>query len=225
MSLMRVMLLASAVALAACGGSDGDTTDNAPATVAPTATADTADTAAPATTSEVAVPETAPTATAGSDDDVFSWTDDLCQWVTGDEVVEFLTAAGADVEGPATASEPWTDDATGWNCGWTLASGDEIQLGAESTTRLSSMEELNMVTEYTEPGQVMQPGEVVSGHPNLSQGVVVENQAFGRFGFYTPTTDAQLNLHFNGDWDSDTYEAVVMGTADAVLDELGWLPT
>jgi hypothetical protein len=151
--------------------------------------------------------------------------DDLCEWVTGDEVVEFLTAAGADIEGPATASEPWTDDATGWNCGWMLASGDEIQLGAKSTNRLSSSEDLNMVAEYTEPGQVMQPGAMVSGHPNLSQGVVVENQAFLRFAFYTPTTEAQLNLQFTGDWDSDTYEAVVMGTADAVLDELGWLPT
>jgi hypothetical protein len=151
--------------------------------------------------------------------------DDLCEWVTGDEVVEFLTAAGADVEGPATASEPATADTTGWNCAWTLASGETIQLGAKSTTRLSSDEELNMVTEYTEPGQVMQPaGELVSGHPNLSQGVVVENQAFGRFAFYTPTTDAQLNLQFTGDSYSDTYEAVVMGTADAVLDELVWLP-
>lgn len=415
---MRLMLLVSAVALAACSGSNGDTTDDAPATVAPTATADaapsseveesttTADTAPPVTTSEVAVPETVPTAPAEFDEDVFSfWTDDLCQWVTedavaemvsavypwsgsaeleetdylqcrwrltgdagesgqlhagnalsewyslsaeldvepaveyseigradvwpfavsghpelsdgvlvhhegfgqlafwvppreeylafailgpgeegpgggdqglvladaflqelgwvpasgtapatndpaqpvgtnesvavfdpesddlcewvtGNDVVEFLTAAGADVEGPATASEPWTDDATGWNCGWTLASGDEIQLGAKNTTRLSSMEELNRVTAYAEPGQVMNPtGELVSGHPNLSRGVVVENQAFGRFGFYTPTTDAQLNLHFNGDWYSDTYEAVVMGTADAVLDELGWLST
>jgi hypothetical protein len=144
--------------------------------------------------------------------------DDLCEWVTAEEIVELLTAAGATVSGPATAIEPNVEDETGWNCAWTLASGQEIQIGAKATSRASSMQDLDMVAEYEAPDQVMSPGSAVSGHPDLSDGVIVENMAFGRFGFFPPRRDAQLNVLVPG-----ANETVLMTTGDTLLGELGWL--
>lgn len=145
--------------------------------------------------------------------------DDLCRWVTGVEIVEFMNAAGANVEGPATVTEPNLEDATGWNCAWTLVSGEEIHLGAVSYSTVRP----EIADNYEGPGQVMDPaGAPVLGHPDLSDGVVVENRAFGRFSFYVPGTDHQLNVLIVDDY-SQAYETVVMGTAEAVLGELGWL--
>ena len=151
--------------------------------------------------------------------------DDLCEWMTGDEVVEILQAAGAaDVEAPAVASSPDGDDPLGWDCVWTVAPGYELQLGARS----SGQDRPDIPDNYTRTGQVMQPGGgPVAGHPALSEGVIVENQAFGRFSFFVVDTDHQLNLlysYWEGSSDEE-FETVLMSTADAVLAELGWLPS
>lgn len=152
--------------------------------------------------------------------------DDLCEWVTGDEVVEYVTAAGFAVEGPATASEPATEDTTGWYCAWTFASGEEPQLGVKDRPgRLDSLQQLDMIVVYEEPGQIMDPGGTVSGHPALSDGVVVENNAFLRFAFYTPGRDEVLNIAFQseGGGNEEGYEAAVMGASERVLSDLGWV--
>ena len=149
--------------------------------------------------------------------------DDLCHWVTGDDVVEFVTAAGFAVEGPATASEPATEDTTGWDCAWTFSSGEELQLGVRDRPgSLAAME----VVEYQEPGQIMDPGATVSGHPELSVGVVVENNAFLRFAFYTPGRDDVLNVMFWSEkgGSEDGYEVALMAVSDSVLSDLGWVP-
>lgn len=152
-------------------------------------------------------------------------TGDLCAWVTGDDVVEFLTFAGADVEGPVRLSERWPDDPFfGWACAWTLASGEEVQLGARSTSRASATQQLGMNSEYQEPGQVMDPGAgPISGHPDLSDGVLVENSAFGRFIFLTPHGERQLSVYISSVGESEVDETVLMVTADTILKELGWL--
>lgn len=147
--------------------------------------------------------------------------DDLCEWVTGDKVAGFVLAAGFDVAGPAMASEPETEDRTGWDCAWTFASGEELQLGIRPRPgRLDSLQELDEIVEYAEPGQVMNIGAVVSGHPVLGDGVVVENTAFGRFVFFTPERDDVLNVWFGGTGDD---ESGVMFVAERVLQDLGWV--
>lgn len=172
--------------------------------------------------------ESASTTTASSSKPVEVFdpeSDDLCQWVTADDIVEFLTAAGATVDGPATEIEANADDETGWNCAWTLRSGEEIQIGASASRLASSMQNLDMVAEYEAPGQVMSPGAVVSGHPDLSDGVIVENMAFGRFGFFPPGLDGQLNVGIYDSNVTSSFESVVMITGDELLGELGWLTT
>ena len=151
--------------------------------------------------------------------------DDLCEWVTGGEVAEYVTAAGFAVEGPATASEPATDDTTGWDCAWTFASGEELQLGVRARPgRLDGLQDLGLVAEYEGPGQIMEPGATVVGHPALSDGVVVENTAFLRFAFYTSGRDDVLNVVFRTDVEAAYYEAAITAMSDSVLSDLGWVP-
>ena len=162
------------MSLASCSDDDG-TADSTPTTTEEPAPAPTEAAEPPVT--EMSAPTTIEEPTER---------DDLCEWVTGDDVVEFVTAAGFDVEGPATASEPWTDDATGWDCGWTFASGEELQLGVRDRPgRFDALQQLDEIVEYEEPGQIMEPGATVVGHPALSEGIVVENNAFLRFTFLT----------------------------------------
>ena len=210
------MIVAMALmSLASCGDDDG-TVDSTPTTT---------EEPAPATTeaTEPTVTEThAPTTTEET-----GGHDDLCGWATDDEVVEFVTAAGFVVAGPASASDPLTDDATVWGCAWTFASGEELQLGvSDRPGRLDSLQELDVVVEYVEPGQIMEPGATIYGHPALSEGVVVENNAFGRFSFYTPGTDQVLNLVFLTEEvaDEEGCETALMALADSVLGDLGWVP-
>ena len=173
----------------------------------------------PTTTEESA---SAPTTT-----DQLTERDDLCQRVTDDEVVEFVSAAGFAVDGPAAASAPWAD-ATGWDCGWRFASGEELQLGVRNRPgRLDALQQRNAIVEYEEPGQIMEPGAIVSGHPALSDGVIVENNAFLRFAFLTAAHDEELHLTFVTEdaGNEASYETAVMALADSVLDDLGWIPT
>ena len=171
--------------------------------------------------------------------------DDLCAWVTGDEIVAHLIAAGDDVEGPAAPTEPDTEDTTGWDCAWTLASGEEIQLGARTITPRAQTEPVEPeqpgfgYSEYEEPGQIMEPGAHVIGHPYLNEGVTVENEAFLRFSFYPLDSDHILNVNYwsedvmcddselddSGYCDKDTsgYETVLTRTANAILQDLGWV--
>jgi hypothetical protein len=207
-----VLVAVALMSLASCSDDDG-TADSTPATT---------EAPSPTTTEEL------PATSAETQLAVFSSErDDLCEWVTGDEVAEYVTAAGFAVEGPATATEPVTEDTTGWDCAWTFASGEELQLGVRNHPgRLDSLQELDMIVEYQEPGQIMQPGATVSGHPALSDGVVVENNGFLRFTFYTPGRDDVLNVSF---WTEDAgnedgYEAALMAFSDSVLSDLGWVP-
>ncbi|MGB7877364.1 MAG: hypothetical protein WBL31_01290 [Ilumatobacteraceae bacterium] len=208
------MIVAVALmSLTSCDDDDG-TSDSTQATIeapAPTTTAE-----RPATSAEAQL--------AGFS----SERDDLCEWVTGDEVAEFVIAAGFAVERPATASEPATDDATGWDCAWTFASGEELQLGVRARPgRLDALQARDTVAEYEGPGQIMEPGATVSGHPALSDGVVVENTAFGRFTFHTPGRDDVLNVMFltvGAEAAEAGYEAALMAMSDSVLGDLGWVP-
>jgi hypothetical protein len=236
------MLLVSAVALAACSGSDGDTTDDAPATVAPTATADaaptseveesttTADTAAPVTTSEVAVPETAPTATAGPDEDVFSWTDDLCQWVIEDEVAEMVSAVYP-WEGSAELEEPVVDDAP---CTWKLTGGDgdgylyaEVGGPDDFAVELAAGLAAEPAVQYSEVGRADAWPFAVSGHPELSEGVLVHSAGFGQLAFWVPPREEYLALTLLPPDQEDPFtgEDRTFLVADAFLQELGWVPT
>ena len=84
-----------------------------------------------------------------------------------------------------------------------------------------------MIAEYEGPGQVMKPGATVVGHPALSDGVVVENNAFGRFVFYIPGQDDVLNVVFwtdGAEAAEEDDETALMAMSDSVLSDLGWVP-
>ena len=144
--------------------------------------------------------------------------------MTGEELAESLTDAGWEVRGPAPAGDPASDDLTGWDCAWVFASGEELQLGI----REGSLGEEADVVEYEGPGQIMENiGLLVTGHPGLSDGVVVENVAFLRFLFYAPGLDHRLNVMFISEQsgNEDTYEETVMTLADDILVDIGWVAT
>ena len=207
---ISVLVAVALMSLASCDDDDG-TSDSTPATT---------ETPAPTTTEEL--PATSAEAQLAA---FSSERDDLCEWVTGAEVAEYVTAAGFTVEGPATANEPATDDTTGWDCAWTFASGEELQLGVRARPgRLDGLQELELVAEYEGPGQIMEPGATVVGHPALSDGVVVENTAFLRFAFYTSGRDDVLNVVFWTDVEAPDFEAAIMAISDNVLSDLGWVP-
>ena len=125
---LPVLVAVALMNLASCDDDDG-TSDSTPAT-----------TEAPAPTTTEELPATSAEAQLVA---FSSERDDLCEWVTGGEVAEYVTAAGFAVEGPATASEPATGDATGWDCAWTFASGEELQLGVRDRPgRLDSLQQL-----------------------------------------------------------------------------------
>lgn len=205
-----MIVVLALMSLASCNDDDG-TSDSTPA--ATEASAPTTTEELPATSAELQL--------AGYS----SERDDLCEWVTGVEIAEYVIAAGFTVEGPATASEPATGDATGWDCAWTFASGEELQLGVRARPgHLDGLQELGLIAEYEGPGQIMDPSATVVGHPALSDGVVVENNAFLRFAFYTPGRDDALNVMFRTDVEAADYEAAIMATSDSVLSDLGWVP-
>ena len=210
---MPVLVAVALMSLASCDDDDG-TSDSTPAI-----------TEAPAPTTTEELPATSAQAQLAA---FSSERDDLCEWVTGGDVSEYVTAAGFAVEGTATASEPATDDTTGWDCAWTFVSGEELQLGVRARPgHLDGLQELELIAEYEGPGQIIRPGTTVVGHPALSDGVVVENTAFGRFAFYTPGRDDVLNVMFwtdGAEAGEEDYEAAFMAMSDSVLSDLGWVP-
>ena len=164
------------------------------------------------------------------DSDAFTFTDDeLCDWITTDEVAGFYASV---YEWDGTAELVNTEDAGPDECWWRLTSPTEngyveVSAGNADPGFLLPYEE---VAEYDgEP--VPDPGGAVSGHPALSEGVVVQSAGWGAYSFWVPPRDEYLSLLANRvSGDSPGTRVVGVGDqdrffafADQLLQELGWV--
>lgn len=160
--------------------------------------------------------------------------DDLCDWITADEIAGFF-ASEYDWEG--TAELVNTADTGPDECRWrlTIAGEDdyfEVSAGNADPGVLVPYEE---IVEY-DGGTV---GGTVSGHPALSDDVIVQSAGWGVYSFWVPPRDEYLSLLMNlhsGDSpevvgvDSSPDKQVrveaqhrFFAFADQLLQELGWV--
>ena len=175
----------------------------------------------------------------GDDSEAFAFADDdLCEWVSADEVAAFFASA---YEWEATAEAINTSDAGPDECWWRLTnanSDDEyVDVGAGNADP-GGLLPYDEVTEY-EGGPVRAPGGTVSGHPALSDGVVVQSAGWGVYSFWVPPGTEHLSLLAS--WHAGDGEVVTgvdsaideqvrieeqnrfFSFADQFLNELGWV--
>ena len=155
----------------------------------------------------------------------FSFADnDLCEWVSETEVTRFVSEAysgsGIEWDGSVSAVEPvgsaWDLPGTDY-CRWeTIEGGHVIARGLAPS-------DFGPVSDYSEWDQEsMMPA--VSGHPEVPEGIIAANAAFGRYGFWVERSDEALGLEvvFDGvdDWEQE--EMMLFAIADSFLAEMGW---
>jgi hypothetical protein len=147
--------------------------------------------------------------------------DDLCVWVTEDDVTDFARdayeAVGVEWDGEATLI---TDEVGEYECQWTLTGVDgEITAYSEvagQTEEVVSYEELD--TTWVEIGAN------VNGHPDFDAEVVINNQGFGQYAFLIPTSEDQLvlSVYLPIEDDSVDYEKPLFIVANGFLEEMNW---
>jgi hypothetical protein len=150
-------------------------------------------------------------------------TDDLCDWVSEDEIAEFV-AAEFDWDG--TATEIDTRNAEG--CSWELTSEttEPATLGFIAPTGLTIADEVD----HYELGDEFGIGSQALGHPYLSDGVAYYLQGFGPLAFGVPDDDRWFVLDDSPDieaWPAVSEDAFWygwFGVADRLIEELGWTP-
>ena len=207
-----ILLTALVFAMVACSSSDDA------ATTTDMQTTDTTEATVPATSGTQANPV-----------DVFSFADDdLCEWVTEEEIAGFIATA-FDWNGSVNQilSSP-----SSVNCEWRLIGGEEVVTGSiyayDAPTELQTAEgepydfaALDVVNFSPDVRQ----SAAVSGHPNLSDGVVAYDYGWGTYVFWVPPRDEYLALQFplisgaSEFWADASYFMV----ADQFLHELGWV--
>jgi len=214
---VMVMLLAFA-ALATCGGDDS-TIETEPTIASAPAPSDRGD-----------------ASTAGAVADGFTFADDdLCEWITADEVAGFFNSVYAtDVEAEPV---PDTNDTMGPDeCHWRLTSvtGEGYYEVSAGNAEALPMVPVDEIVEYG-GGMV---GGTVSGHPALGEGVVVQSEGWGIYSFWVPPRDDYLTLFVTHTEDgvstgvdsaSDAQDRVdaqaqFFAFADRFIRELGWTP-
>ena len=180
------------------------------------------------------------TAACGGDEDNEAFTfadDDLCEWVSADEVAAFFASA-YDWDGTAEALN--TSDAGPDECRWRLtdlSSGEYLEVAAGNAVDgvLLPYEE---ITQY-EGGPVLALGGTMSGHPALSDGVVVQSAGWGVYSFWVEPRAEYLSLsasRYSGEGaevtgvDSAIDEQIrveeqnrFFSLADQFVNELGWV--
>jgi hypothetical protein len=220
---LRAALIGSVfVALAGCSGGSGDTSSSIASEP----------TSAGSTTANSQVSEVEQGA-------AFTFAeDDLCDWITVDEVAEFFAS---EYEWVGTAELVNTADTGPDECRWrlTIAGADdyfEVSAGNADPGVLVPYDE---IVEYDGEG-VPVPGGTVSGLPSLSEGVVLQSAGWGVYSFWVPPRDEYLSLFVNRH-SSDGSEVTGVDSspdeeirleeqnrffafADHLLQELGWVP-
>ena len=163
-----------------------------------------------------------------SSGDVFTFAeDDLCDWVSEDEVTSFVRDAyaqsGIEWDGSVVAAEP---GASAWDlpdsdyCQWEPSDGGHvIARGFPPSQFLGGIIEFPTLNETTPIGNY-------SEHPSVADYVIVGNAAFGRFGFWLEDSDEKLGLEVafrEGTTDED-WENMLFDVANSFLSEMGWIP-
>lgn len=160
-------------------------------------------------------------------DDMFVFgEDDLCTWISEDEVTEFAREAygdvGMDWNGNATLiREHWFEEPLDYECEWRLSESDgSIYVYTQPASR-------GLLIAYTDLRQPSIPmAGTVTEHPALEDEVRIKNHAFGRFGFWVPASDDQmvLSVDLGVDFDSDEnrWEIPIFVVANGFLEKMNW---
>jgi hypothetical protein len=164
-------------------------------------------------------------------DDVFVFgEDDLCELVTEDEVAEYARdayeAVGEEWNGTATLTrEHWFEDPIEYECEWSLSGSDGlIYVYTEPASRSGGQ-----TIAYAELSESHIPmsGTVVE-HPEFDDDVMIQNHAFGRYGFWVPESEGQmvLSVSLGRDVELEDYgwEVPLFVVANRFLDEMNWTP-
>lgn len=147
-------------------------------------------------------------------------TDDLCTWLTTDELTAAL-GASFDWEGEVVDPTP-----TAGGCTWSITGGDEDGIlemspadhGDDATIAWSDASELDPVSAF---------GQVITGHPWLPEGTAYVPGGFGYLAFGTPGTDQwfQIGLYVPGTADVPAYweDDSLFAFASRVMSDLAWV--
>jgi hypothetical protein len=219
-----VLLTTLVFAMAACSGSDDDAT-----TATDDQTTEVA-TTSPATTATTTVPDTTVSATSDAQDsqaDVFSFADDdLCGWVTEEEVTEFIAAA-FDWNGTVTQTPPDAPKSCEWRLTGTAGESLTIAYDAEQWQAWEGgpfdFAALDVV-DFSDEDPRAVDGAWVSGHPALSDGVLVTGDGWGGYAFWVPPREEYLALSVSVPGEELEYpDDRVLEVADQFLNEFGWI--
>ncbi len=158
--------------------------------------------------------------------------DDLCEWVTEDDVTSFARdayeAVGVEWDGNAVLTEQhWVEDGIEFECQWRLSalSGSGFEGLVLAETWPVSAQATNELVGYEDLTTTYIPiGTTVSGHPEFADDVLISNNAFGRYGFWVPTSDDQLVISVNIAVDDDAldWEVPLFIIANGFLEGMNW---
>lgn len=162
-------------------------------------------------------------------------TDDLCTWVSAEDVGDFVAEAyGWTVVAVDLVTPPSSD---GWDCQWKLTGSDGGQgevaaeevdwetFGGEPYDIHRAM--TDDVADFAEVDEATVPiGATVMGHPSMGDGVVVHNGGFGQFAFGVPPQDQylQVSVVLPDEEDWAEYEPKFFAVANSIIEAPGWLP-
>ena len=164
----------------------------------------------------------------GTPAEVFSFADDnLCEWVTEEEIAGFIAEA-FDWNGTAILTP---DD---WTCVWRLIGDEDDEVGfvfaRDATGEFKVLgEPLDFaaldVVDFSDNWWHDDVEAAMSGHPDLSVGVLVHTHGWGQYVFWVPPGHEYLLLYvprISGalEFDGDDGDFVV---ADQIVRELGWV--
>lgn len=153
--------------------------------------------------------------------------DDLCEWITADDVAGFFGTA-YDWDGTAVARE--LNNAEPDQCLWVLRSerNDENYEVVAGNADPGFLVPYDEIVEFDRTTMFL-PDTAVSGHPALSDDVVVQAAGWGFYTFWVPPREEYLSVIVNNltpdeaDVDLDTAEDQLFALADQFVAGLGWL--
>ena len=154
--------------------------------------------------------------------------DDLCDWVSVDEISEFVSSqfdwAGDVSESEAPAAVARAEERGNVACHWTL-SGDKA--GRVTVFAPTTLEVGDETYDYDDVAGTIVDGPVL-GDPSLSAGVAYFQEPYSNTAFGVPATGSYLIASFElPDFESpqsswDDYWDRWFNVADRIVGELGW---
>lgn len=216
----KLAVVVSVIVLAGCS----DDANNAASPTEPTVTS----------TGVTPVPTTIEPASADSIEEAFSFVDDdLCEWVNDEDVAEVLADvfdwSGTLTEQPSPTSRSGEQEAD--NCSWELSGNGDGYFAVYDAGQWETfggapfdLEEVDIVAFSEDDPDWVEIGATVSGHPALSDGVVVHNGAFGQYAFWVPPRQEYLAFSLAVPGVDDVFEGDrFFMVADQLMHTLGWV--